>query len=500
MKSIILSKSLATIILIQIVLAVIFISNCYSQLSPYHPLAKMDHDSSDIFQYENLTHHTFGIKYFDPELMKFMNYVPRAKFHIFDNVSYLPLFQVEAINYYASIKNLLRVGSTVYGIYQSGPVDGLNFFENKILIGSAATSGTELLKINGDARICNDLFLNEPVGGNGFLNNISTIHAGWVLNFDLAPAPQKGNKSLATILSLDYLGIKTATVHGNLITETFQMTTTPGQNKVLVSDRLGNGSWTDISSWHDDDWLPIGDNPKNLYLNSIYTNVGIGTIKPIDKLQVNDGPEKIALGSAYGRELNYGNGYIGFNAARQKKGDDFSWLFNTDGAGTNGGHNGGSVMWSDMGGNIYFATVPSTDPGNYDQPLSDADIKSRINMTMFSDGKVAIGTDHRPGNHTLYVKGGILAEEVKVQLIGNWSDYVFSPEYKIITLRDLEIFINKNHHLPEVPTENEVKSDGVDVGKMNSLLLKKVEELTLYIIEQQKQIDELKNRTGSVQH
>ena len=65
-------------------------------------------------------------------------------------------------------------------------------------------------------------------------------------------------------------------------------------------------------------------------------------------------------------------------------------------------------------------------------------------------------------------------------------------------LKELEQYILKNKHLPEVPTQNEISKDGMDVYEMNAILLKKVEELTLYVIEQQKQIDELENKIKNI--
>ena len=65
-------------------------------------------------------------------------------------------------------------------------------------------------------------------------------------------------------------------------------------------------------------------------------------------------------------------------------------------------------------------------------------------------------------------------------------------------LKELEQYILKNKHLPEVPTQNEISKDGMDVYEMNAILLKKVEELTLYVIEQQKQIEQLENKIKSI--
>jgi hypothetical protein len=67
-----------------------------------------------------------------------------------------------------------------------------------------------------------------------------------------------------------------------------------------------------------------------------------------------------------------------------------------------------------------------------------------------------------------------------------------------MSLKELEQYILKNKHLPEVPTQNEISKDGVDMYEMNAILLKKVEELTLYVIEQQKQIEQLENKIKNI--
>ena len=87
--------------------------------------------------------------------------------------------------------------------------------------------------------------------------------------------------------------------------------------------------------------------------------------------------------------------------------------------------------------------------------------------------------------------GQVKAKEIRVTLTG-WSDFVFDDGYQLPSLEQLERYVKENRHLPDVPTETEVKQGGVDLGQMNALLLQKVEELTLYIIDLQKQIDELK--------
>lgn len=86
--------------------------------------------------------------------------------------------------------------------------------------------------------------------------------------------------------------------------------------------------------------------------------------------------------------------------------------------------------------------------------------------------------------------GVLHARLIKVDVY-NWPDFVFKNDYELMSFMDLENFINKNHHLPGVPSENEVHSNGVDLGEMNKVLLQKVEELTLYVIDLNKRIKEL---------
>ncbi|MCB0810418.1 MAG: hypothetical protein KDB96_14165, partial [Flavobacteriales bacterium] len=83
----------------------------------------------------------------------------------------------------------------------------------------------------------------------------------------------------------------------------------------------------------------------------------------------------------------------------------------------------------------------------------------------------------------------ITAKEVEVTLAG-FPDYVFEPDYDLMTLEEVEAYIKKNGHLPNVPSAREVEENGLGLGEMNKILLEKVEELTLHLIEQQKRLDE----------
>lgn len=97
---------------------------------------------------------------------------------------------------------------------------------------------------------------------------------------------------------------------------------------------------------------------------------------------------------------------------------------------------------------------------------------------------VGIGTTD-PGNYKLAVEGTIGARGIDVK-VGAWSDFVFEKDYTLKSLEEVAIFIEKNKHLPDVPSEAEVLEKGIDLAKMDAILLQKIEELTLYMIDLRK--------------
>lgn len=111
-------------------------------------------------------------------------------------------------------------------------------------------------------------------------------------------------------------------------------------------------------------------------------------------------------------------------------------------------------------------------------------------------GNVGIGTID-PGTAKLAVAGLIASTEVKVEISpGHGPDYVFSKGYELRSLSATKEFIKKNNHLPEVPPAVKMEKDGIEVGEMNMILLKKIEELTLYQIELLERIEKLERQSG----
>lgn len=176
--------------------------------------------------------------------------------------------------------------------------------------------------------------------------------------------------------------------------------------------------------------------------------VGIGTSNPLNLLDLNDGGgiSGTAMVGFNGRAL------IGYN-----------------------GNNRTLYLRANSGKSIVFAT--------------DGD-NERMKIT--TEGKVGIGTSS-PGNYKLAVEGHIGAREVNVTL-DNWSDFVFDDSYRLISLQNLEDFISINKRLPDIPSEEQVKNQGINLGEMNSKLLQKIEELTLYIIQQDKKLETLQKK------
>lgn len=136
------------------------------------------------------------------------------------------------------------------------------------------------------------------------------------------------------------------------------------------------------------------------------------------------------------------------------------------------------------GGAIYFSKWSGGQFGGW-----------TTNMAIEKDGKVIVGSVPTPAGYRLYVQEGILTEKVKVAMSNdptNWSDFVFADDYELRSINDVEEYIKKNKHLPEIPSTEEVHANGLDLAQMDAKLLQKIEELTLYIIQQQKEIEKLK--------
>jgi len=120
---------------------------------------------------------------------------------------------------------------------------------------------------------------------------------------------------------------------------------------------------------------------------------------------------------------------------------------------------------------------------------------SLLGLQILTNGNVGIGTANPLAR--LSVNGNILAKEIKIKTDIAVPDYVFDPNYQLLSLSSIEDYVKKHRHLPEIPSATDIQKDGVDLTAMNLALLKKVEELTLHLIAKEKEIDELKQTQKS---
>ncbi len=156
------------------------------------------------------------------------------------------------------------------------------------------------------------------------------------------------------------------------------------------------------------------------------------------------------------------------------------------------GGGSGAIMYFGKGGAMHFCISPAST--GIDQDIDWGETKMYINRS----GQIGMGTTSVPSGYTLAVDGKAIMEEVNVAVSANWPDHVFTEEYKLPSLQETANYIEENGHLPDIPSAEEVKENGISLGEMDAKLLQKIEELTLYVIELKKENEELKARDKEI--
>jgi hypothetical protein len=144
-------------------------------------------------------------------------------------------------------------------------------------------------------------------------------------------------------------------------------------------------------------------------------------------------------------------------------------------------------------GTATFAGTTHTSHFNYsaseDTYIRGGKDNAKVYIADNPGGAVGIGT-YTTAGYKLAVGGNIRSKEVVVET--GWADFVFAKEYKLPSLVDVEKYIKANNHLPEIPSAEEIQTNGLKVGEVQTKMMQKIEELTLYIIEMKKEIEALK--------
>lgn len=236
------------------------------------------------------------------------------------------------------------------------------------------------------------------------------------------------------------------------------------QNTWLTYGNYCNASGSTIGTKNSYPLYFITKNANRMIIDTL-GNIGIGTLNPRQMLHVVDG--NIMISRTSKKAPGSTNGSILFGAETNNNTAFGRWgieYLNQDGA---------------TGLNFWQPSTSNSNVNNYVLFLKD-------------NGNIGIGT-YNP-HAKLAVNGEILAKSVRVSTVATyWPDYVFSPDYELMSLNELENYITENKHLPGIISAVDIEKQGdVDLGEMNTKLLEKIEELTLYIINLQKQIDELK--------
>lgn len=220
-----------------------------------------------------------------------------------------------------------------------------------------------------------------------------------------------------------------------------------------------------------------------------------------------EGQFNTSVGASSGANNNGNNNvFIGYNAGEENQTGNNNTIIGTNAGFDNSNYSGNVFLGNQAGyfeansNKLYIANSDTDKPLIYgDFATNQLKLNGKVGVGYaFSNYPITAGSVNVT-NYNLFVKGGILTEEVRVNLQSTWADYVFAKDYKLPALIEVENHIKEKGHLINVPSAKEVKENGIELGEMAKIQQEKIEELTLYVIEQNKinekqkqEIEELK--------
>ena len=335
-----------------------------------------------------------------------------------------------------------------------------------IMAGTSNQTGHNIVAIGDSAGYNNTISNNVFVGSKtGFSNTTGSfnVFTGAYAGYDNTTG------SFNVIYGLDGGRLNTSGSFNTFMGHQAGATNTTGTNNTFLGFRADAGSANLTNA------TAIGNGAKVNVSNAVVlgsgANVGIGTSSPTSKLHLTSG-----TANQSGLRLENLTSASPATALNQTK-------FHT----------------VDGSGNVILGS--STSSARTAAPDASWERSGEVVRSVAGSVVIGQGVSQTPAGYSLFVGQGLLAEKVKVAIknTADWSDKVFAPDYRLAPLSEVEAYIKQHQHLPGILSAEQVVEQGMDVARMNAKLLEKIEELTLYVLTLNKEVEQLRQQKATSQ-
>ena len=398
--------------------------------------------------------------------------------------SWVTIAEAGGVTELNELSDAISDGSSVFIGEGSGENDDANNNKN-VAVGistlAANTSGQRNHAIGHHALGSNTTGSDNFAVGIGALQTNTTGNNNIALGNEAMETLEDGSKNIAIGIASMYNG--TVSSGNTMLGYQTGYNNTSGDNNIFIGYQAGynetgsNKLYIDNSNTVSP--LIYGDFDSNIL--GFSGNVGVNTKNPLAELQVhNNATDSTTIMVT---PQNTTSGGISRILLTEDHDGTYGMLWRYNGIGSTNR----MELWGKSSNN-YYGPHMTIDRNDGDITISgDMDLEGDIEMS----GDMVIGTTSATG-YKLSVGGKVICEELRVNLQADWPDYVFTDNYNLMPVNDLESFIEDNGHLPNVSPAAEMEKSGLEVGENQRMMMEKIEELTLYIIQLKNEIEELK--------